>query len=466
MIARPHAEPGQQPRHPAAAGVEFSEGHRPAAVRHDHRGLVRVSGGEFRQVHLSPGRGCQSSSRMVALAWPPPSHMVCRPYLAPVARMWCTSVVMIRAPLPPRGWPRAIAPPFGFSRAGSAPVSASHARGTGAKASLTSKTPMSSIGQAAALEREGSGGDRAGQHDHRVIADDHGGVHPRDRRKAELGRLLAGGDQQGGRAVGYLRAVGRGDRAVLPEGGLELGELVQRATSPHALVGLDAGAVGGGDRGDLGGEPSLVLGDGGLLVRGEAELVELAAAEAPPVNDHFRADPLVRPLAGIALEETGAERHLARGRHAHRHPAHGLDAAGDDHVIVAGHHAGGGEADRLLRGAALPVEGDAGDRLGPARAEHRVPGDVERLLADLANAAPDHVLDYGRVDPGPFGQGGQHMRGQVGRVHAGQAPIALADRRPDCLDDDCVPHVILRGDCPPTLRAGRPTCSRSLFRIP
>src|SRR6202042_2417688 len=131
-------------------------------------------------------------------------------------------------------------------------------------------------GQAAALEREGRGGDRAGQHDHRVVAGDYGGVHPRDRREAELGRLLARGDQQGGRAVGYLRAVARRNRAVLPEGGLELGELVQRAASPDTLVSLDAGAVGAGasgdgDRGDLGGEPSLVLGDGGLLVRGEAE---------------------------------------------------------------------------------------------------------------------------------------------------------------------------------------------------
>ena len=40
---------------------------------------------------------------MVALAWPPPSHMVCSPYRVPVARMWWTSVVMIRAPLPPSG---------------------------------------------------------------------------------------------------------------------------------------------------------------------------------------------------------------------------------------------------------------------------------------------------------------------------------------------------------------------------
>src|SRR6202012_3997615 len=130
-------------------------------------------------------------------------------------------------------------------------------------------------GQAAALEREGGRRNRAGEHDHRVVAHDHGRVHPRDRRKAKLGGLLARGDQQASRAVEYLRAVPRRDRAVLPEGGLELGELVQRATAPDALVRLDGGAVGGGNRGDLSGVPSLVLGGGGLLVRAEAELVEL-----------------------------------------------------------------------------------------------------------------------------------------------------------------------------------------------
>ena len=33
----------------------------------------------------------------------------------PVSRMWCTSVVMRRAPEAPSGWPRAIAPPTGLS---------------------------------------------------------------------------------------------------------------------------------------------------------------------------------------------------------------------------------------------------------------------------------------------------------------------------------------------------------------
>src|SRR5699024_12242018 len=80
------------------------------------------------------GRGSgQSSSMMVALAWPPPSHIVCSPYLTPCARMWAIMSDMIRAPEPPRGCPSAIAPPLGVSVAGLAPGSARPAAGAEAE---------------------------------------------------------------------------------------------------------------------------------------------------------------------------------------------------------------------------------------------------------------------------------------------------------------------------------------------
>jgi hypothetical protein len=100
--------------------------------------------------------------------------------------------------------------------------------------------------------------------------------------------------------------------------------------------------------------------------------------------------------------------------------------------------------DRLLGGAALPVNRHAGHGLRPARAERRVAGDVDRLLADLPHAAPDHVVDQRRIDPGPLGQRPERMGREVGRVHAGEASVALADRGPDRLDDDCVSHASLR----------------------
>ena len=56
---------------------------------------------------------------------------------------------------------------------------------------------------------------------------------------------------------------------------------------------------------------------------------------------------------------------------------------GDDDVVGARHDALGGEVQRLLAGAALAVDGGRRHRLGPARREHGVATDVERLLADL-----------------------------------------------------------------------------------
>mmetsp|Transcript_37847 Transcript_37847/g.56520 ORF Transcript_37847/g.56520 Transcript_37847/m.56520 type:complete len:221 (-) Transcript_37847:805-1467(-) len=84
-------------------------------------------------------------SMMVALAVPPPSQMVKRPYLPCCLSNSWTSVVMSLTPVAPSGWPRAMAPPFtlNFSRLPPKNVFAT-AKGTDAKASLTSTTEMSS----------------------------------------------------------------------------------------------------------------------------------------------------------------------------------------------------------------------------------------------------------------------------------------------------------------------------------
>ena len=47
---------------------------------------------------------------------PPAQQIACSPSVAPRRIISCSSVVMIRAPLAPRGWPSAIAPPLTFSR--------------------------------------------------------------------------------------------------------------------------------------------------------------------------------------------------------------------------------------------------------------------------------------------------------------------------------------------------------------
>src|SRR5439155_11184981 len=78
--------------------------------------------------------------------------------------------------------------------------------------------------------------------------------------------------------------------------------------------------------------------------------------------------------------------------HAHRDVAHVLNAAADRHVVHAGSDERGTEVDRLLSGPALTVDrgGGSGDR--KARLQPGVATDVEPLLAELLDAAADHVL--------------------------------------------------------------------------
>ena len=52
-----------------------------------------------------------SASITIAMPMPPPIHSDATPYRALRAFSACTSVVRIRAPLAPIGWPRAMAPP-------------------------------------------------------------------------------------------------------------------------------------------------------------------------------------------------------------------------------------------------------------------------------------------------------------------------------------------------------------------
>ena len=114
-----------------------------------------------------------------------------------------------------------------------------------------------------------------------------------------------------------------------------------------------------------------------------AEGVEVLAGEAPLVGDQLGRDALRHEAADRRRSgrrpsgRTGSR--LAVGhRGAHRHAGHDLDAGGDDDVVGAGDHALGGEVGRLLRRAALAVDGGAGHRLGEAGGEHGVAADVER----------------------------------------------------------------------------------------
>ena len=78
---------------------------------------------------------------------------------------------------------------------------------------------------------------------------------------------------------------------------------------------------------------------------------------------------------------------------------------------------------------------------GEPGGEHRVASDVERLLAGLAHAAEDDVVDQGRVDPIAFNDGAQCHRSEIDRVNILEAPVASANRGTNRIDDDRTAHT-------------------------
>ena len=89
-------------------------------------------------------------------------------------------------------------------------------------------------------------------------------------------------------------------------------------------------------------------------------------------------------------------------------------------------------------------------RLGPACGQHRVAPDVARLVADLRDAAPHHVVDDLGVHARALHQRVEDDRRQIGGVHVGQSAVALADGRAHRLDDYGFTHLAYSdlGDTP------------------
>ena len=99
-------------------------------------------------------------STTVAIPCPTPMHIVASPCRAPRRPISCSSVVRIRAPEQPSGWPSAIAPPLRLTRSGSRPSSRMQASDCDANASLSSVRSRSatvSPARASALRLAGIG---------------------------------------------------------------------------------------------------------------------------------------------------------------------------------------------------------------------------------------------------------------------------------------------------------------------
>ena len=231
------------------------------------------------------GRGQLRRSMIIAMPWPPPTHIVSRPYcLSASWRPWI-SVVMMRAPVMPNGWPRAIEPPLTLSLSHAMPRCLADGMTCAANASLISTRSMSSIVMPARVERLTAGLDRAEAHDLRVERRDARRHDAGERREAELVRLRVAHHEHRRGAVVERAGVAGGDLAVGAEHRLELASpsTVVPARGPSSFATtVPSGSVSG----VISSLPEAVLdvGDGALL-RERRELVHLLAGDALALDD-------------------------------------------------------------------------------------------------------------------------------------------------------------------------------------
>jgi hypothetical protein len=142
------------------------------------------------------------------------------------------------------------------------------------------------------------------------------------------------------------------------------------------------------------------------------------------------------PYAVLALGE----------RSTHRDAGHHLDAGGDHDVVRAADHALRGEVRRLLRRPALTVDRGRRHCLGEAGREHCVATDVRRLLADLHDAAHDHVFDQLGIELVALDQRLQRLSCEIDGMPLAELAVALAPCGADGIDDHCSAHWRIPSD--------------------
>ena len=258
----------------------------------------------------------------------------------------------------------------------------------------------------------------------------------RQRLHAERLESFVVDDHDAGGAVGDLTGRRRGDAAAFLQ---QLHAANRFETRIEANTFVDAmqffAAVGQRDldRQHFGFERAALGGGDRALMTVECVLVEHVFRQVELLRHHLGAHELAELDVGIAFFHLRALRRAEavlrrqlRGQ-AHRHAAHAFHARGDHHVHRARHHGLRGEVQRLLRRAALPVDARARHALRQLRSEDGVARDVAGLLADLADAAHDHVVDQRRVGVRALHQCIENLAGEIGRMPVGQ-PAGFAAR--------------------------------------
>ena len=183
---------------------------------------------------------------------------------------------------------------------------------------------------------------------------------------------------------------------------LQLGQAFHGAVGADVLVMVENHeAVLILDRHDGLGEVAARPGRRGLLLRPQRVGVDVLAGEALDGRDQVGADALGHEadrVIGFRVGRPGA----AVGTH--RHPRHGLDAAGQHQVVPAGADLLRGRVHGLQAGRTEPVELHATGGVGQAGSQHRGAGDVAALVTDGRDDTKDDVADQVLVEvgePGP-----------------------------------------------------------------
>src|SRR5664280_668780 len=141
---------------------------------------------------------------------------------------------------------------------------------------------------------------------------------------------------------------------------------------------------------------------------------------------------------------------------------------GDDELRIAGADRASADGHRVQSGAAEPVDRAGRNGLWQAGEQRRHPRHVAVVLPGLVRTTENHVVDRRPVDGGqPFGQGADHVRGQVVGAHGGERPAVPADRSPYAGDEvglSQVGHDRVPSPDPVSANSSEPPIARLLPR--
>ena len=312
-------------------------------------------------------------------------------------------------------------------------------------------------GQAGLVQRLLGSGDGADAHDGGIDACGSVGDDLAQRGDAQFCGLFSAHDDQSRRGVVDAGSVGCGHFAVLLEGGLQLGHLLEGSAELGIFVGIEDDGVAlllGDDHGnDLVLELAGLDGGFGLLLGLQGEFVEFFSGDAPLIGNVLSGHAHVILVESVPQTVVDHDVDHLRVEHS-RAPAgsghgvgsqgHGFGTACDDDVSVAGLDDLSGETYAAKTGTADLIDGHCGSLLRETCCQGDLACDV-LTQAGLQYAAEYELVDLFGLDASSLNSlfDNRLTEGNSGGVLQGSAEAA--DGCSGCAGNDYFSHVI----CPP-----------------